>query len=240
MTNAAIITFFMTNIDMKSVDLQRKVVEKFNKEKYPHYSIQTSLRHGYSIDLAWALNGVKNKTFEGHPVDQRFDHDVLLFLDVDAVPLNDNAIDCLVTWAKLGELTGNIQRSNHIENNQHLFVAPSVLALSRDTYKLLDCPSAIETKSGDVAEEYTYEAESRNIRVSYYFPLKVDEKPQDGKMWQLKPPFPPYGRGTTFGVQYNPDSSLMEKPKEMFWHQFQSMHEGQKEKFWAKCNGLLK
>lgn len=233
MTNAAIVTFFMSNIDMETVDLQRRVVRKFNKKKYPHYSIQTMLSHGHSIDLAWILNGVPGVSRAKTEVTQHFDHDVLLFLDVDAVPLNDYAIQDTIEAAANGKLIGNVQRSNHINNNEHLFVAPSVLAIGRDNFKLIECPSAIPSQRGDVCEEYTYRAETIKIPVEFYVPEKYDELPQDGKEWQLAGDLKPYGRGTTFVPQNDSDKIGM------FWHQFQSMHPGQKEKFWKKCNDLL-
>src|ERR1017187_7198847 len=62
--NVCIITFFMNNIDMKSVGLQRSVVEKYNKSKHPHYSIHTDMKNGASMDFAWALHGVPTTTFK--------------------------------------------------------------------------------------------------------------------------------------------------------------------------------
>src|ERR1035441_2433212 len=97
--NAAIVTFFMNNIDMRSVGLQRSVVEKYNKSKYPHYSIHTDMKHGASIDFAWAMNGVPHPTFKGHNVEKKIDHEILLFLDVDAIPLNEDAIDETINLA---------------------------------------------------------------------------------------------------------------------------------------------
>lgn len=238
--NAAIITFFMKNIDMKTVGLQRSVVEKFNPQKYPHYSIDTTLRHGASMDLAWALNGVNHPTFRGQNVPKRFDHDVLLFLDVDAIPLNNMAIEYTIEQASAnGKLIGNVQRSNHIQNDQHLFVAPSVLAVSVDSFVTMKMPSGLETKRADVAEEYTYTAEFPGIiPVEFYMPIKFDEAPAECPSWALKDGMPVYGRGTTFGREM--DCGLIGiEDVPMFWHQFQSFHPGQQEKFWAKCEGIL-
>jgi hypothetical protein len=227
--NAAIVTFFMNNLDKKTVDLQRQVVDKFNPEKYPHYSILTEFRHGASMDMFWQMNGVDHATFKGQNVAKRFDHDVVFFLDVDAVPLNEWAIQHTVHQASVGKLIGNIQRTNHIQNDQHVFVAPSCLAISVDSFVTIGRPSGLETKRADVAEEYTFAAEKSGIvPVEFYMPLKFDEKPAECESWALKDGMPVYGRFTTFGV---------ESP--MFLHAFQSFHEGQQEKFWKKCESLL-
>ena len=229
--NACIISFFMNNLDKKTVDIQRQVVDRFNPSKVPHYSVQTDMRHGASMDMMWAFNGISHPTFAGQNVPKRFDHDVLLFLDVDALPLHDKAIDDTIALAAKGHLVGNIQRSNHIQNDQHVFVAPSCLAISVDSFVTIGKPSGLETKRADVAEEYTFAAEKSGIvPIDYYMPLWYDSKPAECESWALKDGMPVYGRGTTFGVGTQP----------MFWHNFQSFHPGQQEKFWAKCEELLK
>ena len=239
--NACIISFFMANIDKKTIDKQREVVAKFNPQGYAHYSIHTDLRHGVSMDLAWALNGISMPGFKGQEVPKRFSHDVIMFLDIDALPLNDKALQFTIEAAAKGALVGNIQRSNHIENNQHVFVAPSVLALSVDSFVTIGKPSGLETRRADVAEEYTFAAEkSGAVPVDFYMPLRYDSKPAECDSWALKDGMPVYGRGTTFGIpaEYN-DADGATPAIEMFWHNFQSFHPGQQEKFLAKCESLL-
>jgi hypothetical protein len=235
--NACIISFFMDNIDLKTVELQRRVVNKFNPQGYVHYSIHTDMRHGASLDLAWVLNGITHTTFDGAEVQKRFDHDVILFLDVDAIPLNDQAIDETMKAAAAGRLVGNIQRSNHIQNNQHVFVAPSCLAISVDSFVTLNKPSGLETKRADVAEEYTYATESQSniVPVDFYMPLGYDSSPAECASWALKDGMPHVGRGTTFGHL----ASDGKEARPMFWHSFQIFHPGVQENFWKKCESFL-
>ena len=238
--NACIITFFMDNLNKKTVDLQRQVVNLRNPSAVPHYSIKTDLRHGASMDMAWCLNGIQHPTFKGHNIAKRFDHDIILFLDVDAIPLHNNAIDDIIATAAAGKLVGNIQRSNHIQNNQHVFVAPSCLAISVDSFVTIGKPSGLESSRGDVAEEYTYAAEKSGIvPIDFYMPMKYDEKPAECDSWALKDGMPVYGRGTTFGREMDVGGTLGIEDVPTFWHQFQSFHPGQQEKFWAKCESIL-
>ncbi len=239
MHNACIISFFMKNIDTKTVDLQHRVVDKFNKSKYPHYSILTDLRHGASMDFAWSMNGITHSTFKEMKVEKKFDFDIILFLDIDCLPLWDGAIDEYISKASEGRLVGNIQRSNHIQNNEHVFVAPSALALSVDSFLTMDKPTALETSRADVAEEYTFAAEKVGIPIDYYMPLRYDEAPAECPFWKLKEGMPVYGRGTTFGVPVGVDQNGPYPEQPYFWHQFQSFHPGQQEKFWKKCEELL-
>jgi hypothetical protein len=228
--NACIVSFFMQNVDKKTVDIQHQVVDKYNPEKYPHYAIQTDLRHGAAMDIVWAMNGIDHPTFKGHNVAKKFDHDVIFFLDIDAIPLNSSSINDTITSASNGRLIGNVQRSNHIKNDQHLFVAPSCLAISVDSFITIGKPTGLESSRGDVAEEYTYAAEKKDIvPIDFYMPLWYDSAPSEGGSWALKDGMPVYGRGTTFGVDKVP----------LFWHSFQIFHPGSQENFWKKCEEIL-
>ena len=78
--NPCIATIFMRNIDPAMLEMQKKVVEKFNKSKIMQYPILTDAPPGYTMDkLVDMLEERK--------------HDAIMFLDVDALPLSDYAID---------------------------------------------------------------------------------------------------------------------------------------------------
>lgn len=228
--NACIVTYYMDNIDPKTVQLQSKVVEKYNKSKHEHYLVKANLRHGAFMDYFWCLNGVNVLTFANSIIERKVDHDVIFFLDVDCVPLNENSIDEYIQKAADGFLVGNIQRSNHIQNDQHVFAAPSAVALSRETFLKIGKPSALENHRSDVSEEYTWAAEENGVPVDLYLPLRYDRKPSECDYWALKDGMPVYGQGTTFGRD----------GVETFYHNFQIFHEGQQQNFWNKCEEILK
>jgi len=235
--NACIVSFFMENINPKTLGLQRSVVEKFNKSKHQYYMFKIDVPHAVGIDYFWAMNGVKTKLFEESKVEQQIDHDVVLFLDIDCIPLCEDAIDFYLDQAMNGKIVGNIQRTNHLENGQHVFAAPSACAISRETFKKIGAPPAMETARSDVAEEWTWEAEKIGIPVELYMPLRFDRAPHKydweknkDPFWELADGMPVYGLGTTFGDKYG---------KELFWHSYQIFHPGQQEHFWAKCESIL-
>lgn len=231
-----IVSFFMDNIDMKTVGLQKSVVQKYNRSGVPHYSIKVNMPHGVAMDYFWALNGSPCEAF-GDKIAQQMEHDAVLFLDIDAVPVVDRAIDTYLAYAYEGHLAGNAQRSNHIENDQHMFAAPSAVAISKETYEKIGRPSAYETHHADVGEEWTYKAREHKIPVDLAMPLCYDEapyrydwEPKDAKpYWDLADGFPKYGVGTTFGDNLGP----------LFYHQFQIRLPGMQEKFWKLCEKLL-
>lgn len=237
MKNPCIVTYLMSNIDDKTPELQRKVIEKYNKSNVQLYQVKGDIRHGQFIDLFWIMNGVVPESLKDKNLEQKFDHDVVLFLDIDCIPLNENAIDYYLEQAAAGKLIGNAQRSNHIENDQHVFVAPSALAISRETFLKIGAPLAQENSRSDVAEEYTWAAEHDNVPVELVLPLSYAKAPykynwekDQRPFWALKDGMPVYGIGTTFGNdQYG----------EMFYHNFQIFHPGNQEMFWARCEKEL-
>ena len=236
-SKCCIVSFFMDNVALSTVECQRAVVEKFNPSRHPHYQIKTALTHEQSIDRFWAENGVPVGSVSTDVHRRRTDHDVVLFLDIDCIPLCMGAIDRYLEAAARGVLIGNIQRSNHIENNEHLFVAPSALAISRDVFRRLGAPSAQSTKRGDVAEEYTYRAEACGVRVEAFLPRRFDAAPGFSKTdvrpvshWPLKAGLPHYGVGTTYGSVADGD---------LFYHCFQIFWEGNQARFCEKARSVL-
>lgn len=233
---ACIASFFMDNIDPKTVGLQKSVVEKYNKSKVHHYIMKVNCPHGIAIDYFWAINGYPNEVFKEHTIEKQLDYDVILFLDIDAIPLHEDAIDYYIEQAAQGKIIGNAQRTNHIENNQHVFAAPSAVAISASVFDKIGRPSAFETPRGDVAEEYTYAAEEAGVSVDLVMPLRYDVAPQRYEWEKDQPPYwaladgmPVYGMGTTYGRD----------GKDLFYHNFQIRMPGQQERFWNKCEEIL-
>ena len=235
--NACIVSYYMPNINPKTVDLQKKVVEKFNITKLPHIVMKGEIPHGMFIDYCWALNGVSVKTIDASKVQKQLDFDYVIILDIDCVPVSQNGFNYFLSKANEGKIVGNMQRSGHIKNGDHLFAAPSCTAISRENFIKIGSPSALETQRGDVLEEYTFEAEKVGVPVELIPPSKFDRPPfrydwEEEKMpyWELKNGQPNYGLGTTYGNQEAGD---------LFWHNFQIRVPGQEEHFWKKCEDLL-
>lgn len=232
-----IASYYMPNIDSKTVNLQKQVTEKFNSRKIPHIVINGQIPHGLFFDYIWALNGQPPETMKDKNVNKQLDFDAILFLDIDCVPVSDKALELYLARALDGVLIGNAQRSGHIENNNHLFAAPSAAAISKETFEKIGRPSGMETSRGDVMEEYTYAAEKNGVKVELAMPTKYDRavfrydwEKDRRPYWTLEHNLPNYGLGTTYGSEDHGD---------LFWHNFQIRIEGQQQEFWKKCEGLL-
>jgi len=234
--NAAIIAFYMSNIPREMLELHAKVNQKFNQKNYKFFYIQTQSDHGSSMDFVMnACIDPKNDITQklGSP-------DVVMFMDIDCIPLHPAAMDEYILTAKQGNIVGNAQRSNHIQNNQHIYAGSPAVALSIDTFLKIGKPSARPTARGDVAEEWTFKAEEAGVPVALIMPKRFDAPPfrmawetDTRPYWPLKDEQPEYhyGIGTTYGFPVGGE--------DMVWHMFQSFHEGQFDRFKTKCEEVL-
>jgi hypothetical protein len=185
----------------------------------------------------WGLNGVKAGVFTKENFEQKIDHDVVIILDIDCIPVSLNAFEYYAKVAASGKLIGNAQRTNHLNNGQHVFAAPSASAISRNSMVKIGAPSAIETDRSDVLEEYTWAAEANGVDVVKIMPMRFDAPPQrydweknQPPYWDLADGMPKYGMGTTYGS---------DEQGELFWHNFQIRMPGQEQRFWNKCEEVL-
>ena len=159
------------------------------------------------------------------------DYDTILILDSDCVPLSSHALQYTFEQAEKGILVGNVQRSNHLQNNKHIYVAPSCITLTFEMFNDLGNMSFAPTNRGDIGEELNYKAEKLNKNIEMYLPSKYEELPYQSKApWDLSDDLPKYGIGTTF---------VNNKNEEMFYHLFQSRLEIFNHLFYNKCSELL-
>jgi hypothetical protein len=214
----------MKNISDEVVQAQRAVVEKFlpKGRGYSFMQIPTQLSHGASIDALWGGLTLK-------------DEDVVVLLDIDAIPLRTDALPSYVWRASQGELVGNAQTSEHIKNSG-VFAAPSTLAMSYGTYKKMDEPSAEPDNSNDVCEWYTKWASVCVVPVTFMLPNRYSDPVHRfageellQPYWQLPNGGPKYGLGT-----YYRDTQA-----EIIYHQFQIRLPENHKRFIKKCEEVL-
>ena len=220
-----IVSFYMPNIHQATVEAQQQVVEKMNPSKIQHIRVKCPMptvdNNGDAVNRFMQMNQERE--------DMRFD--TIVILDIDCIPLNARALDHLVEQAESGYYIGNIQRSNHIQNDQHVFVAPSLQAFSMQTYEKMGRPTFRETARGDMSEELTYAAEEKGIPIKLYMPLRFERPPAEAPTgWALADGMPRYGLGTTYGDEEFGD---------MTYHHFCIRHSGNQKRFVEKCQEVL-
>lgn len=220
---AVIVSFYMQNCPSEFRDYQRQVVQKFNPG-YQHAQIQYIGEHGAAMNQV--LNMAKEQGVN-----------VVLFLDIDAIPLHKDALHYYIKKAADGFLAGNAQRANHIQNNQHVYCGSPCVGMSIATWVKMGMPSGKPTMRGDVAEEFTFAAEAAKVPVEIVMPDRFDAPPirmhwetDTRPYWPLADGMPVYGIGSTYKLPEIGDG---------LWHMFQSFHPGQKERFINKCKEVL-
>ena len=159
-------------------------------------------------------------------------YDSVMVLDLDCIPLSRESLIGTFKTAEYGALVGNAQRSNHIENDQHVYVGSSCFTLTRDFYEKMGKPSAALTYRSDTIEEFTYACEEKDLPVVKYMPKSYEALPyRQSEPWKLADGMPEYGVGTTF---------VDSDDRPTFYHLFESRYHGNIGKFIERCDTILK
>lgn len=185
-----IVTAHNDKIDSRIVYYQKMVVEKL-KGSIPFFT--------YDYTGSDMLHGdVCNKLIHKMFYEYQEGADCILFLDIDCIPLSSQAIEWTLNEAYSGKLIGNAQRSNHYQNDQHVFAAISYAAFTRDTFERAGSPTMCFSKKYDCSELLTINCEKNNIPVNLLMPNNSESPNEDGEYWNLADGMPQYGIGTTF------------------------------------------
>ena len=222
----AIFTFYNMQIERKMIDLHHQVVKKYNNiENCDFLPLEYQKEDGeiYPDD---AMNYGINHIFYD------LNYDTVLILEVDCLPLSKNSFDYTFSAAEKGILVGNTQRSGHIKNDEHVYIAPSTFCLTKKLYEKLGKPSFAPTIRGDIAEEYTYICEEKNIPTEKFYPKSFIRRNIRQDIWHLgkQTKNMEYGIGTTF---------INKNEEKMFFHLFESRYHIWNDIFFDKCLELL-
>ncbi len=228
MKKRAIFTYSNHQIEEKIPYLQKQIVNKFNTNKLCKYEYLHYKKPDGEMTPDEVIEYGLEKLFE---VDN---YHTILMLDIDCIPLSTEALEYVFERAEQGVLIGNVQRSNHLDNNKHIYPAPSCIALTKEMYQKLGKPSWKPTNRSDIGEELCYIAEEKGIEIEMFMPGKYEEIPHwntgERKPWDLRDGDPQFGIGTTF---VNKDGN------EMFYHLFQSRLNVFNHLFFLKCASIM-
>lgn len=205
------VSFYMKNINPDVVKYQRLVVEKFCGDV--HFDqILTDISHADSMTKYM-------KTSQS---------DYVIFLDIDAIPLCEDSFSILVDMTDNGtKISGAPQRSNHIQNNEHVYVAPAIMCMPDALYRSIGSPSASKVKNkGDVAEEWTYAQEDAGGAINLLDIDSFDPVPND--RWYLRD-----------GKEFGRNTVYSHRGKRVFFHSYQGRFVEQQTRFVSECKKLL-
>jgi len=203
MTTGVVVSVFMNNISADVVRHQRAVLRKFVPSNFAVVQSLTGLSH------AAALDDFMRST----------QADLVLFLDIDCVPLTPDSVPTLAAHAAQGKLAGCVQRANHINNDAHLYVGPFCMAISRQLWGILGRPSFEPTARGDVGEEFTYRSQELGVSTHMLWPSAYE-----AALWDLT-------EGRKFGL-----NTVYE---ESFLHTFNVREPESQRKFIDRCRSIV-
>ncbi len=123
------------------------------------------------------------------------DESFCLLIDIDAFPLTKESIKISFITAYLQGVNGNLQRTNCLDNSEHLFIAESFMCFNTKILKALGENAWRVNKRSDVSEEITW-LHPEFLSKNNFKPIDTLMKP----IWPLKGTKPVYGIGTTFGL----------------------------------------
>jgi len=220
-----IFTSYNHAVDPRLAEYQSLVIEKL-RNGIPFLP----LKYGFTENEM--LHGdILNKAI--HKVFYEMGADCILIVDVDAIPLSTESLEETLHVAYSGHVVGNIQRSNHFENGQHVYVGSSYICFTRYIFEAAGSPTMCYNNKYDTCELLTVNAERFNIPVTKFMPTHVDSPWVDSNgnlgYWNLADGMPKYGIGTTFSYENKP----------MSYHLFSSRHHIYNQYFFDKCQSIL-
>lgn len=199
--NGGLFSLYWDNIDDRIVRGQKAVFDRFSMPVKQHRI--DGLDHGEWMD--WVLSF--------------YDLDVVLFADIDCIPLNPEIITQSLERAARGVLFGAMGCANHLDPNR-VFAAPFWCAINRHQWIALNRPSAKATRVCDVAQNWTDAFGERRQKIEL-LPVSDCEEPK----WNL-PGLPlSFGIGTTYG--------------DAVYHLFESRADRNVERFAGRCEAIL-
>ena len=116
-----------------------------------------------------------------------------LLIDIDAFPISTNSIKIAFATAFHKGVNGNIQRTNCLDNNEHIFIAESFMCFYTKKIKSIGERAWKANKRSDVSEEISWEWPE--LLDQYVFVPLSTKKP----IWPLEGDKLVYGIGTIFG-----------------------------------------
>jgi hypothetical protein len=203
MSDVLVASIYMDNIPGDVVRCQRAVLEALTPPEYELRQVLTTRSHGAALDEI--MTNAAN--------------DLVIFLDIDCVPLTKDAIPALATTAHDGALAGCVQRANHIANGAHVYIGAFCMAVSRPIWEQIGRPSFEPTWRGDVGEELTYRCEETGVPVVMLWPSRVEEP-----HWDLT-------EGRRFGVNTEYEAA--------FLHTFNIRSPHYQPQFLQRCHAIL-
>lgn len=154
-SDVRIFTLYWKNVDLRLVNAQRKVFEKFG------FNIEQHNYHG--MDHGIWMEGIFNSAA---------DEDVIIIVDIDCIPLNSSAVKQAIISARNGKVFGCAQAANHIDYH-YVYAGPMFLSLTGKTWRNAGKPSLQADDEFDVGGRLSFSAQQAGHSLDLIYPSDV-------------------------------------------------------------------
>lgn len=130
-------------------------------------------RHfGYAIDQQEATGTAHDAWLYAY-MSSLGEDDIAVFVDIDCIPTQRDAVEKAVAAAAAGRLYGCAQSANHTTDPDFVYAGPMFMALGKDTWTRIGKPSFGIDASNDVAARVTRQALAAGVQVELIWPRMV-------------------------------------------------------------------
>lgn len=117
-------------------------------------------------------NNVEHGTWMNSILASCAEDEILVFSDIDAFPLNQDAYYRAVDAAQKGKVFGLAQFSNH-KKTKEIYAGPMFMSFSKKTWRALGCPTLERSRDYDAAESLSFNCRTTGSPLELVFPTST-------------------------------------------------------------------
>lgn len=151
--------------------------------------------------------------------------DIVIFSDVDAVPINDVFYEEIIKYCSNDYMIGVTQVTPNANSTYEFYCASAFMGISKSYYESMGCPTFMDDilEDSDISQQVTKKAMQMKKRIKLWFPSSFQAVPKGG-LWR-------YG-----GYGYNGIGSIYD---EKIYHLFESRLKSNVDLFVDSCDKIL-
>lgn len=196
---------YMDNIPENVPIYQKKVFEKFN------------------MGITQELIKTSHPEYMNEKI-RTLDFDVLIFFDIDCIPLKPGLYEYIVNQIKDNNSIIGVEQVNQTRSPNFIYAAPACFGITKEVYEKLNYPSFDMTDEYDVGTEFSWVAPKYDVNVKLF-----EITSSLNKKWNLANK-KRYGNGTIYD--------------DWLYHQFEIRYFGYEKiysyQFIKKCKEIIK
>jgi hypothetical protein len=163
----------MKNLPSTIPEYQKKVFDLFNME------------------LTQELSNLPFHDFWLDEKIQNLDFDILIFFDIDCIPLKPGLYEYIVDQVLDNNSFIGVEQAHKIRGNGSIYAAPACFGITRDVYEKMNKPSFRLSDNYDCGGEFSWIAKNHNVNMKLFeITSSLNKRWKCGDKW--------FGNGTVY------------------------------------------